>query len=148
MMLRLAIVLAVLSGTALATEQVPTDYIPGVNSPSYAHSQYMLHCQGCHLPDGMGFPGRIPRLTGFMGNFLKIEGGREFLVQVPGSATAPIDDATLAQVLNWMLFTFSAEQLPKNYQPYTEEEISKLRQAPLKEVTKYRQHLLQKLASQ
>lgn len=118
----------------------------GVANVAYAHSQYMLHCQGCHLPDGSGFPGRIPRLTDFVGNFLHIEGGREFLVQVPGSSSAPMDNETLAQVLNWILVTFSEKQLPKDYQPYTEEEVAKLRQHPLLEVEKYREKLLNQIA--
>lgn len=134
-----------LASTVQAAEHTTNTSIAGVDSPAYAHSQYMLHCQGCHLPDGMGFPGRIPQLTQFMGNFLQIEGGREFLVQVPGAATAPIDDETLAQVLNWMLVTFSAEQLPKGYRPYTTAEVSVLRRTPRKEVEKYREILLKKL---
>ncbi len=145
MTLHLTILSMVLLLAVQAPKSLAADQIPGVDNPAYAHSQYMLHCQGCHLPDGMGFPGRIPQLTDFMGNFLKLEGGREFLVQVPGSATAPVDDATLAQVLNWMLFTFSKKQIPDGYRPYTEKEISKLRQKPLKEVEKYRKYLLQKL---
>lgn len=141
----LVIFFVLLTGVVQAAEQTPNSSIAGVDNAAYAHSQYMIHCQGCHLSDGMGFPGRIPQLTHFMGNFLKIEGGREFLVQVPGSATAPIDDKTLAQVLNWMLVTFSAEQLPKNYQPYTAIEVSVLRQTPLKEVEKHRETLLKQL---
>jgi cytochrome c553 len=48
---------------------------------------YMLGCQGCHLEDGRGFPQRgVPALNEFVGNFLKVPGGREYLVQVPGAA--------------------------------------------------------------
>lgn len=117
----------------------------GVPDPAYAHSQYMLHCQGCHLPDGTGFAGRIPNLVDFVGYFLTIDGGREFLVQVPGSSSAPMDDETLAQVLNWMLMTYSKKQLPKDYQPYSAEEVAKLRQHPRVEVEQYRAKLLEQL---
>ena len=48
-----------------------------------ARVDYMLNCQGCHLPDGDG-AGDVPRMKNFVGNFLKVPGGRAFLVQVPG----------------------------------------------------------------
>ena len=56
-----------------------------------AQVDYMLNCQGCHLPDGSGFPARqVPDLRNRMGSFLSVPGGREYLVQVPGTAqTAP-----------------------------------------------------------
>ena len=60
-----------------------------------ARVDYMLNCQGCHLPDGDS-AGDVPRMKDFVGNFLKVPGGREFLVQVPGSANAALDDARLA----------------------------------------------------
>lgn len=123
------------------------EVIPGVPNEAYANSQYMLHCQGCHLADGAGFPGRIPRLTNFVGNFLSIKGGREFLVQVPGASSAPMDDETLAMVLNWMLYRFSKTQLPENYQPYQAEEVGRLRQTPRLEVEQHRIRLLKQLAN-
>jgi cytochrome c553 len=64
---------------------------------------YALHCMGCHLDDGRETPGRIPALAGSMGRFLALPEGRAFLVRVPGSAQAPLDDAALAALLNWML---------------------------------------------
>ena len=51
---------------------------------------YMLHCQGCHLADGRGVPGKIPGLSE-MGSFLTVPGGRAYLVQVPGTAQAPLN---------------------------------------------------------
>lgn len=107
---------------------------------------YMLHCQGCHLPDGRGFPARkVPDLRGHMGKFLMVKGGREFLVQVPGSAQSDLNDTDLARLLNWMLQTFSAEQVPPNYTPYTAEEVSHWRQQPLSYVSEIRQQLIEKI---
>jgi|AOAMet1_04_M0_20_1038515.scaffolds.fasta_scaffold29003_2 hypothetical protein len=104
---------------------------------------YMMNCQGCHLPDGAGFPGRnVPAVAGNLGNFLRVQGGREFLVQVPGSAQSDLGDAQLAAVLNWMLTTFSAEQLPNDWQPYGAAEVQQLRQFPLIEVAPMRRHLM------
>lgn len=104
---------------------------------------YMMNCQGCHLPDGSGFPARdVPAVAGNLGNFLHVEGGREFLVQVPGSAHSDLDDARLAAVLNWMLTTFSAAQLPSDWQPYGAAEVHQLRQSPLMEVAPVRSRLM------
>lgn len=107
---------------------------------------YMLNCQGCHLDDGMGFPERgVPRLTGYMGNFLKVPGGREFLVQVPGSASSSLSDEHLADLLNWMLARFSAQERPANYSPYNAAEVHRLRSSPLVAVTEKRSSLVRQI---
>mgnify|MGYP001765019447 CR=1 FL=1 len=114
-----------------------------------AQADYMLNCQGCHLPDGSGFPARqVPDLREQMGRFLSVPGGREFLVQVPGSAQSALNDADLARVLNWMLQRFSAAQLPADFQPYTAAEVGALRQQPLARVSEVRSELLERIARQ
>ena len=110
-----------------------------------ARVDYMLNCQGCHLPDGDG-AGDVPRMKDFVGNFLKVPGGREFLVQVPGSANAALDDARLAELLNWMLAEISADQLPADFRPYTAEEVSEYRASPLQDVLAVRVQLIRKIA--
>jgi len=107
---------------------------------------YMLGCQGCHLEDGRGFPQRgVPALNGFVGNFLKVPGGREYLVQVPGAAQSELSNERLADVLNWMLRTFSPAQLPADFTPYTAPEVGRLRRSPLVEVAPVRVELLRRL---
>ena len=110
-----------------------------------ARIDYMLNCQGCHLPNGEG-AGDVPRMLGFVGNFLKVPGGREFLVQVPGSANAPLDDARLAELLNWMLDEISPGQVPAGFRPYTADEVGEYRAVPLHDVLKTRADLIQKIA--
>ena len=110
-----------------------------------ARVNYMLNCQGCHLPDGDGV-GDIPRMKGFVGNFLRVPGGREFVVRVPGSANAALDDEALAELLNWMLLEISAAQLPENFAPYTAEEVGRHRAQPLSDVNTVRMGLIQKIA--
>ena len=114
-------------------------------SPGFAGSpavDYALNCQGCHLDDGSGTPGSVPRLAGTVGRFLDVPGGREFLVQVPGVATSALDDAALAAVLNWMLARFGPPHLPKKYAPYTAAEVGALRQKPLTNVDRVRAELI------
>ncbi len=110
-----------------------------------ARQNYILNCQGCHLPDAMGAPGLVPRMKDFVGNFLHVEGGREFIVQVPGSANSPISDEELADVLNWMLDKFSKEQVPQGFQPYTGKEIGSLRARPLMDVNGTRAKLIERI---
>jgi hypothetical protein len=92
-----------------------------------ATSDYLIHCQGCHLPQAFGVPGHVPRMNNFLGYYLHSEAGRRFVVQVPGAATANLTDARLANLMNWLLLTYSEAQLPDNFKPYSVEEISRLR---------------------
>lgn len=92
-----------------------------------AHFNYMMHCQGCHLADAAGSPGLVPRMKDFVGHFLRTADGREFLVRVPGVAGAPLPDDELTDLLNWMLVTFSREQLPPDFTPYSVAEVALLR---------------------
>src|SRR5215469_2544877 len=95
---------------------------------------YTLNCWGCHQPQAQGIPGSVPRLANSMGYFLHVPEGRAYLAQVPGVATAPLSDEEIAQVLNWMLLTFSRPQLPDHFAPYTATEIHKYRTRKLIEV--------------
>jgi hypothetical protein len=113
--------------------------------PARAQSNYMLNCQGCHLGDGSGLPGVVPSMRGIVAGFLEVPGGREFLVQVPGSANSPINDAELAELLNWILTTMSAEQLSPDFQYYTGEEVAQMRQHTLIDVAGVREALVAKM---
>ena len=94
-----------------------------------ARQNYILNCQGCHLPDGSGSEGNVPKMNDFVGYFLHVPGGREFIVQVPGAAGAPISDQELADVMNWMLLNFSKNELPEPVScPMSAEEIGKTAQ--------------------
>jgi hypothetical protein len=104
--------------------------------------EYALNCQGCHRADGVGTPGSVPPLAGSVARFLSVPGGREYLVQVPGVAQAPLDDMTLAAVMNWMLERFDKAHLPHDFVPYAPDEIGRLRTKPLTDVEGLRRRLL------
>lgn len=112
---------------------------------SQALTNYMLNCQGCHAPDGSGVDGKVPSMLGQAGKFLHVEGGRDFLVQVPGSANSSLNDQDLAELLNWMLFRFSAAEIPDDFVPYSESEIQGLRETPLVKVEMTRAFLAEKV---
>ena len=112
-----------------------------------AHYNYLVYCRGCHLPDARGIAGKVPQIKGYVGNFLKVEGGREFLVRVPGAANAALDDAQLAELLNWMIGEFAGSSMPVHFQPYSAEEVARLRRHPMNEVRQARAALVARIDS-
>ncbi|MCZ4344249.1 cytochrome C [Sphingomonadaceae bacterium G21617-S1] len=106
--------------------------VQGVSNPAQAHEDYILKCQGCHRPDGSGDDYSNPPMNGVVARFLAVPGGREFLAQVPGVSTVNLDDARLANLVNWTLYRFDAEHIPADFRPYTAEEIGRLRRHPLR----------------
>lgn len=109
-----------------------------------AHINYMLGCQGCHQADGSGLPGSVPNMQNFVGQFIGVPGGREFLIQVPGSANSAISDAELAELLNWILTTKSKQQLPEDFQFYTETEVAAVRYKKMLDVAAVREKIVAK----
>lgn len=126
------------AGEAKATSQLSQKINP------QAKLNYMINCQGCHRGDGSGLEGSVPTFVDFVGKFLSVEGGREFLVQVPGSANSPLDDRELAELLNWILATMSPAEIKEDFSPYTESEVSSLRADLLVEVDTTRAALVKK----
>ncbi|MDP6435797.1 MAG: hypothetical protein QGG46_00990 [Gammaproteobacteria bacterium] len=91
------------------------------------HNNYMIHCQGCHLADGAGAPPDVPSFAGQLDKFLQVDGGRAYLVQVPGTTNAPLNNADIAELLNWMLVRFCEQTLPADFTPYSEQEVARYR---------------------
>ena len=118
---------------------------PSATAADLARQDYILNCQGCHLADGSGAPGKVPNLNGFLGNFLHVPGGREYIIQVPGAAHSVLDDSRLAGVMNWMLENFSRAQLPDDYVPYSGAEVGALRKDALLDPGARRGELLREI---
>lgn len=116
-------------GTAVARTWEP---MPGVVNPQQAHIDYMLKCQGCHRIDGSGDEVSNPPMNGKVARFLSVQGGRQFLGQVPGVATVDLDDVRLANLLNWTLYRFDRANIPADFRPYSAEEMAHLRKTPLR----------------
>lgn len=123
---------AVLALAASASAQGAPAAMPGVANPGQARIDYILKCQGCHQPEGGGDMAHTPPLNGQVARFLHVPGGREFLVRVPGVASVDLDDARLAQLLNWTLHRFDRGNVPADFAPYAAAEISQLRRRPLR----------------
>ena len=101
-------------------------------------SHYMIHCMGCHLMDGQGQPPDVPVLDESLGRLIESDAGRAYLVRVPGAAQAPINDAELAGVINWMLNKYSAATLLDSFTPYTESEVRQHRHQILADPLKFK----------
>ena len=120
-----------------------SESIPGVENPQRAWQNWALNCQGCHRPDGTGSAETTPALLGTTAKFLRVPAGREYLSRVPGVATSALSDRDLAEELNWMLWRFDRDNIPKDFTPYTPDEVKALRARPLRvEASKMRSELL------
>jgi hypothetical protein len=111
--------------------------------PAHAgpHSDYLLHCAGCHRPDGTGLPPDVPSLAGPLGTIAASPAGRDYLARVPGAAQAPLTDAQLAAVLNWVLAEFNADTLPGSFTPLEAGEVGNSRARVLADPLKMRNQL-------
>lgn len=112
-----------------------------------AHVNYMLHCQGCHLPEAEGFGSKVPPIKDFVGYFLHSQEGREFLIRVPGVAYSALNDDQVAELMNWLLTTYSANQLPDGFSPFSEAEVAALRVNPENDPDTRRQAILARIAA-
>jgi len=115
----------------------------GAASAHTPHVNYMLECQGCHLADGAGAAGKVPALSGFVGRFLRVPGGREYLIRVPGSAQSPLSNRELAGVLNWIIRRFGPADIASDFIAFTAEEVARYRERPLVHVERVRRELIQ-----
>ena len=149
-LLAAGIILLVLAGPGGTRAQAPTEAEikappAGVSDTRRAWQNWTLNCQGCHRPDGTGSEGTAPSLAGTVAKFLWAPGGREYLLRVPGVSTSPLANEELAEVVNWMLWRFDREHLPRGFQPFTEAEVARWRTQPLRlEASQMRSDLLAK----
>ena len=109
---------------------------------------YVMHCRGCHGPEGQGAPGGAPDLRGNVGRFLLVPGGREYLMRVPGTSQSELDDAQTAALLNWMVRTFGPANVAADFAPFTAAEVTAHRRPVLIDVGATRAALLAALEGQ
>lgn len=106
-----------------------------------ARIDYLLYCSGCHLENGSSSPPDVPDLRLTLDYFASFPAGRSYLVRVPGAAQAPISDAALAEVMNWMLSNFELQQ--SDLAPFTAQEVAANRKIPLYDPQALRASLLE-----
>jgi mono/diheme cytochrome c family protein len=89
---------------------------------------YAENCEGCHGWAGVSVT-EIPTLKGRIGYFVRIPEGRRYLLQVPNVAQNPSSDEDIAAMMNWLLATYSRDELPADFVPYSAAEVAQLRKA-------------------
>lgn len=122
----------------------------GASTPGHSgqftlgQSRYYEFCGGCHGLSGVSARQHIPVLRGEVGRFLCTADGRRYIVRLPNVAFAAMDDQTLAETMNFMVFTLGEGSAPKGAAPYTAREVAQLRKLPLKatDLMTMRRHIL------
>ena len=113
---------------------------------NFGRQNYLHHCAGCHRMDGAGSPENgVPAMNGVVGHFLRLPEGRAFLVQVPGTSNAGLNDRQVAELLNWMLAELSPGEIPPGFTPYTAEEVGRYRADKPVDIPAARRDIVQRL---
>jgi hypothetical protein len=86
-------------------------------------------------------PGRSRRFSQGLG------GGRAYIIEVPGVSLSALNDAQIATVMNWVLENMSKNHLPRDFSPYTADEVHRYRAIRLAELSKTRRALLEQLVA-
>lgn len=116
---------------------------PSVSPTSSVRATYVVHCAGCHGLDGAGSKlGQVPDMRR-LGDFLRLPGGREFIVSVPGVMGSGLNDADVAAVTNYVLASIAPGSAPPGTPPYSTEEITRARARPLVDVAAQRRRLVE-----
>jgi mono/diheme cytochrome c family protein len=91
-------------------------------------ADYVLHCQGCHGPDGAGSRGGAPPFAGNFARLAATKSGRAYLLGVPGVQSTELDAQRLAAVLNWIAERFDGAQVRAlGFEPFSSEEVAQRR---------------------
>jgi mono/diheme cytochrome c family protein len=134
----IAIAISLLAGVGnVQAQPYAMDIVPPPDDQAKIHSTVVRHlskpattyaanCAGCHGHSGRSVS-EIPTLADRIGYFARVPEGRAYLVQVPNVAMSAVGDEDLAEMLNWLLNTYSAAQLPSDFKAYTGAEVVELR---------------------
>ena len=127
---------------ALGRQVTPRAAAPSVAQTTSVRSPYVVHCAGCHGVDGAGAPeGQVPDMRQ-LGQLLRLEGGRAFVVSVPGVMGSGLSDQQVAEVTNWILATLAKGSAPPDFRPYDADEVRLARATPLVDVAAARARLV------
>lgn len=127
----------------LGQQAQPRANAESVAVTSSVRSLYVVHCAGCHGRDGAGsVTGNVPDMRQ-LGRFLRVPGGREFVVSVPGVMGSGLSDTQVAEVTNWVLATLARDSVPEGHVPYVGAEVQRARATPLVDVAAARGRIVQ-----
>lgn len=111
-----------------------------------APGAYLLYCGGCHGINGHSSDAAVPSLKGQVDAFLCLPAGREYIIRLPNVAFAPLSDAQLAELMNFVV-SLGQTREGKGDLPYTAVEVGALRRKPLlgQPIGGYRRQLVTRL---
>ena len=115
-----------LAVTGLASAKTDLKPLP------WGQAHYYEGCGGCHGLDGISARHEIPVLRDSVGAFLCSDEGRRYIIRLPNVAFANMDNRTLAETMNFVVFELGRGSVPAGAKPYTAEEVGGLRRMPLK----------------
>lgn len=118
--------------------------VAGLAGAADGKAVYDANCAACHQPDGAGADGLAPPLQGTLGKRLAVRQyvpgivlsglagkmvskGVTYTGIMPSWANLP--DAELAAVVNHIVGSFNAAEVPAGHTPFTAEEFAALRAA-------------------
>ncbi|HJW55455.1 MAG TPA: cytochrome c [Burkholderiaceae bacterium] len=151
------------SGLAFAACLIGATAVHAAGSDVFA-----AHCATCHMANAQGSPGFVPPLTETLGHYAQTPAGRALLARIvaygmSGTITVagqryvgsmavvrPLTDAEVAEALNHVLTQFNQASLPKDFQPFTEDEVKQHRAEKSTPVANYaaRQALVSRLTTE
>lgn len=134
-----------LSAAAAACAMAAHAQAGDVADVALARQHWVLNCMGCHTATGGGIPGKVPPLANSLGYFTHVPAGREYVMRVPGASNSALSDQELADVLNWVLTTMNRDALPRDFKPYTADEVAAHRRPALSDVATVRARLVRAL---
>ncbi len=121
--------LALCAAPALAGDNYATERNALVLGP--AQTKFVLRCGGCHGTLGQSPPLSVPQLRGVAGWFLCTPEARAYVVRLPNVSRAQLDDAELAEVMNFVTFGLGEHSAPASAIRFTAEEVGSIRSQPL-----------------
>jgi hypothetical protein len=96
-----------------------------------AQTKFILRCGGCHGTLGQSPPLSVPQLRGVAGWFLCTPQAREYVIRLPNVSRAQLNDADLAEVMNFVTFGLGEHSAPPTAVRFTAAEVAAIRTRPL-----------------
>ena len=106
-----------------------------------ARANYVLYCSGCHGMSGEGTrSGGVPAFPGSVSLIAGSDSGRTYITHVPGVISNSMDDAEIADVLNYIL-----DEWGDGGAHFTGEEVTTRRREDIGDVVAFRRHVVREL---
>jgi cytochrome c553 len=137
---RIAIAIAVVVCTALCGSFA-------VSAGHSASSNFIQYCSGCHGQNGRGagVNSGIPDFKNFVGAFASDDGGRTYVLHVPGVVNTSLDDAEIAAAMNYIMRTWGGTSLRADFVEFTADEVRTRRARSVPDVVALRRQVVERL---